>query len=267
MTTIQLSILIISPHLYAQETRLGRTINQLRRSTDDPEVQKKAKKLLKSWQKFIKPGGGDSGGGGAPPTNSTPSSSSVASSSPVSSTVQAGARPVGHPVNGVLRHRVTLPPPSASSVSPTPAPDSPYSPALKLRPLPSPTQPALPSILKRSSSSSSSSALPAGANVVVVADSGEICDNERDKRASDGQEAPLSSASDPVGASSSSSSSSRAGRSAKKRVRFDCVERIDSPLSRTKLAITGESKKGAPASDGGASSVDITGALGGDDGG
>lgn len=241
--------------LVVQETRLGRTINQLRRSTDDPEVQKKAKKLLKSWQKFIKPSTNSAAPGAASAqaadaaaaaTNSVASAAagsssnaaSATASSPVKSSSSVNAAPRHSPaVNGArLRpHHALLTQPSPSS-----SPSS--SPALKLRPLPSPSQEALPSILKRSSASSKEDLRSSSA----AAD--EICDTNKNKTDS------FDSSPSKYGAiikDSSSSSSSRSSPKAKKRVRFDCVERIDSPVaSRTKL-VTSPPRQAASTPDGG----------------
>ena len=237
-----------------QETRLGRTINQLRRSTDDPEIQKKAKKLLKSWQKFVKPANTASptaSASAASTTDSSSSSSAAAASSSLaasSSSVAAAARPPAA-VNGV-RHRPHpgLPLSSSSSSAPGSAVSSP---ALKLRPLPPLSQKALPSILKRSSSAPpQQQQQPDAKDDEAARRSDEICDKNNETDSADNNKtSPSSSASRALtGKDSSSSSSSPACRAppvAKKRVRFDCVERIDSPVSRTKLA-TSPPRQSAP---------------------
>ncbi|KAM9832636.1 mediator of RNA polymerase II transcription subunit 26-like [Neosynchiropus ocellatus] len=55
-----------------EETRLGKLVNDVRRKTKNPDVAKRAKKLLLTWQKFIEPERADAGTNGVSCVSSPP---------------------------------------------------------------------------------------------------------------------------------------------------------------------------------------------------
>ena len=227
---------------FNQETRLGRTINQLRRSTDDPEVQKKAKRLLKSWQKFLKPlapGTPAAADPGALPPTNTAGGVAVASC-PISSPAPAAARqpPV---INGVRNHHHhhhhQLDHSTPSSVS---SPAASPSPPIKLRPLPPSDLKALPSILKRSSTLKEAGNITNGDGK-----SGAICDNDKTTlKEKEGADIVLPAASSSAPSPEPSLPSSSTVSPAKKRVRFVCEEKVEGSAAKAKIATSPPQQSG-----------------------